>query len=424
MSDAAVAIPGIGGDGGGAAPPIDTAPVETAETPVLDTPVETGTETPPATEPQQATEDGRTIPLKHREYFKANPDIRAAWFENGARKQIHPTVQAAREDAELVQEIGGREGWQSVQEGQEQQKALDEKYYSRNPQGQREFVKNLITQDKGAFSSIVPVALDEFFGADPKGYNRIMSRVVANTFAGAFNRMGAQNYLAQALQILGTNPEQAKNMLTQVGEWMGQFEQIANQQPEVDPDREAFENEKKEWQSQKDKDTQTQFEQGYKSSSGQKAIASSLKHLETMLGDAKFKALDEESRGDLMRAIFQKVNGIAMKDANYLRQMKAILSRKDAAAAERYFLSKFNQLLPDAAKKVARLFNLSGPAPKQGGVPPAGAPPAARPGWVTLSKAPLPGQIDRGFTTDAMIMKNEAILKDGKKVRWPQTQVA
>jgi hypothetical protein len=424
MADGAIAIPGAGGDSGGASPPVETTPVETVDT-AVETPVETSVD--PGVETSQTTEvestDGRTIPLKYREIFKANPELRSKWFTLAAFNEQFPNVQAAKEAKELIELVGGQEGWQQIQEKEEQQRALDEKYYSRNPQGQREFVQNLITQDKSAFTSIVPVALNAFFEADPKAYNRVMSRVVANTFAGAFNRMGVQNRLAQAIQLLGTNPEQSKAILGEIAQWTGQFDEIANQQPEVDPEREAFEKEKNEFQTKKQREDEDRFQQSYKNSAGQKAGSATLTHISSIIGEAKFKSLDDESKGDLQRAIFQKINETAMKDQNYIRQMKAILARKDAAAAERYFLSKFNQLLPDAAKKVMRLFNMGGPAAK---VTPKPGEPSLTPkaGWINLQKQPLPGQIDRQLTSDAMIMKGEAILKDGKKVRWPERVVA
>ena len=172
MPEAALAtasVPGVG-TGSSAASPVETSPIsapsETVETP--DIGVETAepiageqpTESVSTDSPEtQETQDGRVIPQEFREAFKQNPKLRNLFFSEKAYREQFPTIQEARQARDLLETVGGEEGWKQVQQSQEEQRGLDDLYYSRNPQKQRDFVKNLLTQDKGAFESIVPVAL-------------------------------------------------------------------------------------------------------------------------------------------------------------------------------------------------------------------------------------------------------------------------
>src|SRR5665213_1922819 len=189
-TSAAVAEPSPSSDYGSPtdAPGADTATSDAA----------TGTttvETDPVDSPE-GVQDGRIVPQEFRELFKANPKLKNLFYSERAFRQEFPTVQEARKAKEFIETVGGEEGWQAIQDGQAKQQEIDGLYASRDPQKQRDFVKHLLTQDKGAFRAIVPVALAEFHQADPQTYNRVMSQIIANTFSGA----GVANHLAQIKQ--------------------------------------------------------------------------------------------------------------------------------------------------------------------------------------------------------------------------------
>ena len=432
MPEAALAtasVPGVG-TGSSAASPVETSPIsapsETVETP--DIGVETAepiageqpTESVSTDSPEtQETQDGRVIPQEFREAFKQNPKLRNLFFSEKAYREQFPTIQEARQARDLLETVGGEEGWKQVQQSQEEQRGLDDLYYSRNPQKQRDFVKNLLTQDKGAFESIVPVALEEFYGASPEAYNRVMSQVISSTFQMSFNRAGLAGALAQLKNSIGANDGRATQILQGIEEWAGEFEKIARSKPAIDPEREKLQKELDEIKSSTEKQKQDSFFSSYQSDAYKSAETSVEKHLASMLAG---KTLDKDTKETLSENIVRRVSRMAQKDENYMRSIKAILQRGDKDKAVRFFTSKFNQLLPQAAKEVFKAFNVNPnpkPAPTNTAAKPAVSSAPQSPGFVRIARAPKSSEIDYSRTSNKMIANGQAVLiAGGKKVQW------
>ena len=399
---------------------------ETVETPVEgfepgqpDTGAEVQAETGTTVETEtEAGPDGRTIPQKFRELFKANPELRNVYFSERAFREVYPTVQSAREAREFIETIGGEEGWNEVQEGRQEQATLNDLYYSRNPQKLREYAKQVIGMDAGAFKALVPVALDELHSVDPQAYSKALAPIFANTLARAFNGAGISGAITQARSLLKTNPEQADSVLQQIEQWENQFRDLASSKAETDPEREQFEQERQEWQEQRQREESDRFKSGYRESCVKSIVPSVDRHMTQLLAGRK---LDTDSMNVLKENVFRKVSQMSMKDENYVKQRDQALARKDSKAALRIFTTKFNQVLPEAARIIYKTFNLGAvkPAAKQGEQKPGTTRQAtSQNGVLRIAKAPGPYEIDRMKTSDRMISNGEAFLKDGKHVRW------
>ena len=417
--------PPAGGGGGESIP--DAGEVDSG---VPDESVPDGEAPPEGESIEPAPTAGKTAPLaqKLNKLAKEHPEIPElqalykeirgeSWTLNTYRETF-ATPQEAQEARNFLDEIGGREGYEDAKSSLAEQDEINGKYYSRDAGQQREYIRHVIQNDRAAFSSAAPVFLDEYHASFPQEYNRVMSGVVANTLAGGFNRQGVQNMLAQAKAQMAANPAQSGQIIDQVLGWMNSFAEVANSKPEVDPDREALDREKQEWSTQKQKEESERFEASYRESSGSQAVESTHSQFSELLGDS-FKKLDSDVKETITRDVFRRINAEAVKDADYMRQIKSAIGRKDQNAATRRFLTKFKQLLPVAAKKTLKVFNIQKTAPtaRPGATPRTATPPAPQ-GFIQVGKAPGPFEVDRSRTTDSMIMNNQAVLKNGKKVRW------
>ena len=109
-----------------------------------------------------------------------------------------------------------------------------------------------------------------------------------------------------------------------------------------------------------------------------------------------------------------------MDPFEYMKQMKALVGRRDQRGATKRFLSKYNQLLPEAAKRITRKFSLGAkpaPAPKTQATSQTTST-SAPAGVMQVGRAPKPTEIDYSRTSNAMITRGEAWLKTGKRVKW------
>jgi hypothetical protein len=424
------AVPSLGTDASTSATTSATATEELVETPVEQTaePGAESTETKPGTGAETEGEleqspDGRVIPPKYRDLFKKDPELKSLFFSHRAYKSAFPTPSEATAARELLDRVGGEEGIASVEEQESERVRLNQQYSSPSVEHKREFVRGLLNDNPSAFKSMVPVAMDEYAKADPQGYSRTMARVMVNTLSQSFNGVGMQRALNFVRQNLKSNPEQATRDLEAIAAEFGRFEELATSRSGVDEERERFEQEKQEWDRNRQRAETESSNTEYQTNARRDGTSAIRRHLTQLLTGKP--AMTPEDLKDTVENIAQRISRMSMADKDWIAKRDAILRRGDAVRAQRFVLAKLNQLLPEAAKQELRRLNAfakpSPASPQNRQQQPAnrgGAPGGGTNGTVRLAKQPAASEINWSRTSSSDVMKGNATLKDGRRVQW------
>lgn len=424
------AVPSLGTDASTSPSTSTSAVEELVETPSTETaqPGAESTETEQApgggTETDTEAElspDGRVIPIKYRELFKKDPQLKSLFFSERAYRTAFPTPSEATAARELIDRVGGEDGIASVEEQESERVRLNQQYTSPSVEHKREFVRGLLNDNASAFKSMVPVAMDEYAKADPQGYSRTMARVMVNTLSQSFNGVGMSRALNFVRQNLKTNPDQALRDLEAIASEFGRFEELATSRSGVDAEREQFEQDKQKWErEQQQKETQSANSE-YQSGARNEGTTAIKRHLTQLL--AGKPAMNAEDLKDTIEGIAQRIDKMATADKDWLAKRDAILRRGDAVRAQRFVLAKLNQLLPEAAKQELRRLNafakpVAGtPQNRQQPQPGRTVTPAGN-GIVRLAKQPASSEINWSRTASSEVMAGKAVLKDGRRVQW------
>jgi hypothetical protein len=357
--------------------------------------------------------DGRTIPAKFRELFKEHKDLKKLWFVNQEYRE-HFASPAEAEKAKLtIMQLGGDEGLKAIEADRTALASIDQRLAEGDPR----FVEEIAAQNPEGFAKIIPHALDDLARIDPDGYNHTMSKIFASTFQ---QRGGLADAIYNVQQNLANgNTQNATQLLSQIQDYIDGFDKVARQQPTKrnDTDREQFQNEKKQWEQQK-------------MANWQKEVGSEIvNHIDTgtkkELGNyLKGKKLTDQAYAMFLDNVHKELVKSLKNDANYQSQAKLHVTKMDKDAALKLHKSRTDKYLPVAVKNTYKLFysNFGGKtaeqkkrvevnqARKDVG---SGAPAVDK-----LAKAPNPADIDSRLTTKEMILKGEAVLKSGKKVKF------
>jgi hypothetical protein len=355
--------------------------------------------------------DGRTIPTKFRQLFKEHKELKNLWFVNQEYRE-HFASPADAEAAKLtIMELGGPEGIKSIESDRAALASIDQ----RLAQGDPDFVAEIAKQNPEGFSKIIPHALDNLARLDPEAYNHTMSRVFSSTFQQRGGLVDTLYEVSRNLQY--GNTEQAKTILATVQKYVDGFTETANQKPtkRTDPDKDKFQTEKKQWEQQKAQEWTSKLQT--------EALTGIDNAVKKELGSYGKKYSGEAYQMFFTRTATEFAK-MLKDDSNYQAQMKIHMGKMDKDSALKLHGSRMAKLLPLAVKKTYKLFNteFGGKAAEQkkrvevnnarkdvG----SGGPVTER-----VAKAPDPKDIDSRYTTKAMIAKGEAILKNGKKVKF------
>lgn len=422
--EVATLAPSVGADAGSSgiesAPPTDTTTETSTETISPDAAGSEAGKSETDADGSGSTEtegDSRLLPQDIRALKETNPALykqrKAEFFELRNWRQFGKPSEVAQR-LELLDQIGGEAGWMEAQEFQESQDRLNKQYASTDPEQRREFARGLFKDNPQAARAMAPHFLEEFHRAAPQEYSRVMSRIIANTFNQAFDNFGVKRVLAsikQKVQAAGATVPEEVGLLEG---FVSRFEEIANARSGMDEEREAFEREKQEFQTNAQKQENQRLTAEYQAAARRDSQSAVRKHLGEVL---KGNMPDSDVLPTIIERIEQRIAQMVSKDETFIRQRNQILARKDADRARKFVLAKFNQLLPEAAKQEIRMYNFSKRQPAARPTPTGAAPAAVAQGWTRIAKQPEPALIDYRKSA-GLIMSGKAILKDGRKVQW------
>jgi hypothetical protein len=317
-------------------------------------------------------------------------------------------LKEAIEYRDTVKQMGGVQGIQETKQYLDNYDNLDQLY----TEGKPEFVQQIAQGDPEAFERMVPLAIEQFSKQSPEAYQHVMSKVLVATLDGAkFSDKLRAVYAA-------TQDPAAKAALEEMYNSIEGYKELASKIPEkkINPEFQKLEQEKQAWAEQKTK----QIESSVNRQSTQYRDSMIAKELKPF---AKWEELDDDRKSAVIREFKARSGKIANADESFKSTRLRYLQNGDEeglAKLERQFLDQHG---PQIIPRVAKLFwsNPSKPAPKNDQPQPNGnGKPATPKGFQFVKSMPGPNEIRRGVggTTRDMLMANQAILNDGRKVQW------
>ncbi|MBU6231673.1 hypothetical protein KGP36_03310 [Patescibacteria group bacterium] len=363
----------------------------------------------------ESREDGRVIPQWMRALKDSNPEAykraKTDLFELRDRRSVHPTAQAAREEHEVFESLGGAEGVEKLQEeGQFFQEAAKQFL-----KGDPAFVKDLWEEDAIAAALHVQPMLDEFKARDLEGYKSTVARLWEDEFQG----VGFGNALKALAESISTgNKETSLALVDGFKKWFDSIGEVARKAE--DPRVKTLLADRARQQDQSEQAQQQEFLKSYRSETINTVVEEATKVFDSFFKNRK---IDADDRMDLLRESIAIANRAVEADSSFKSQRDRHLERGDSQAARRLTKARFARELPEAVKRVARRYGLISGTPRQdqgngqGGGRQQPAPRAPQ-GWVAVNERPTPEQINRSLTSNSDIISKRAVLKDGRKVTW------
>jgi hypothetical protein len=435
MSTVINPIAGADPSGGSPSPDVELEPLSSPDggVQVDDEPAPTpdGTEDRPegAGKPgdTEVREDGRLIPKWMRALKESDPEgykkAKTDLFELQGRRSVHPTVQAAREEHDLVQSLGGKEGVGKLRE----QSSFYSEAANQFLKGDPAFVKDLWEEDKIAAALHVQPMLDAFRTNDFEGYRTTIARLQDQELQAVGFGPALKNLIdavekgdkETALNILVKGRDAQGNASNFVS-WFNSVGDIARKAE--DPRVKSLLAERAKARDTEQQTQQNQFLTTYRGEAINSVIGEAEKVFDSFF---KGRKLDPEDRMDLLRDAVKLANQKVEADKAFMEQREGHLTNRDSHSALQLTKARFARELPDAVKRIARRYGMTSGTPATGTQrqqqQPAGGQPAA--GFVAVNARPDGMDIDRSRTSNEMILSKRAILKDGKKVDWSKLKV-
>ena len=396
--------------------PIANDPASSTETEVVDETIDNQPE-PTLTE-TDGPADERKLPNYVKALKEADPKgfakAKTEFFDLAARRSVHPTVQAAREEHELVTQFGGREGISKLREDGQYFKTAAQQFLKGDPA----FVKDLFDEDPIAAELHVPHFLEAYRTKNFDGYKTTLAQL----WDTEFKNVGFDNafeFLESA--ITAGEKDKALGALKSFRDWKTSISETARRGPS--PREKALLAERAKQHETREQSERDDFHKSYRTDALNQVVEDGSKVFDSFF---KGRKIDAEDRTDLLREAFAFANRAVQGDKQFVEQRDAHLAAGDAAAALKLSRARFAKEMPEAVKRVARRYGMiAGPAkPTPTGDKPnqPGAQPAA--GFVRVNARPNPDDIDRAKSTREMLQAGRAILKNGRKIDWAHLRAA
>jgi hypothetical protein len=402
---------------------LEADPIETDE-PVEETPAEGADLTEQPAEGEQPAEitslfdaDGKRVAQPIRDQLakmKAENPAAAKLIADAVyrtaefRREFPGGLAEMRELRDQVEQFGGLAALE--------EKAKDAQEFAELGQAFTEepqlLVQDMVVSDPEAFSRFAPIAFDRYREENVKGWNAYVAKV----FDADIRSGPVPLALSLLMRSVKDNPE-AIEQLNIVNGYLGKFQAIAAEAPEVKPPqrRTAQPNESKrendlrarEWNTERrELHTEIKTEAMTKALAGRKPTT--------------------EEKAQIEELFMSRANRLASNNfKGWQEKAQAYIARNDKAGYLRYMGSIYRRVVPEALTSAiagtlkgrgAVAVAQPGVARKPNVAPNAAAKPAD--GFALVAKEPDSYLVDYSRTTSKMVAENKAVLSDGKKVYW------
>lgn len=366
-----------------------------------------------------AVKDPKELDAKTRELIadlkKTRPNaaklLADAFFGRKAFEKEFPTVQAARQARATLEAVGGEEGIETLNTSLQEWEAEGEQFANADPA----LVGALYESNPEA---VVENAINILELLNAKNQDHLDAAMLP-TFAKRLDASGlGQSLVFLEALIKEGKGQEAYNLLANVAKWYQRLQENAKKVGEGrtkrDPEREAFENEKREFASTKEKEyigtCRSEADKlNYRSMNG---VAG------TFMKDMKF---DAEGKREFLNLLNTHVLRAMGEDKSYLRTVRGIRDKKDVQKTAEYVNAKFAELLPEVFRRLRnKMYPNAAPMPKPGtpAKPAAngnGKPNVAAP-KVVAGKTYERKDVDIDNTPDVYLITGKAYLKGTKNL--------
>jgi transposase-like protein len=359
-------------------------------------------------------EDGRTIPKWVKDLQTSNPEAykraKADFFETRERRTIHPTVQAARDEHDLVQSLGGQGGITELRENAGVFKTAAQQFLKGDPA----FVKDLWDEDPIAAALHVAPMLETYKARDLAGYKSTVARL----WDQEFQAVGFGNGIKLLMDAIKAKDfDGATGLANEFKAW---YESIGNEARKAeDPRVKSLLAERAKQVEDRAKGEQAEFTKGFRTDAVNMAVEEAGKVFDSFFRGRKLEADD---RMDLLQDAIKLADRVLAADSQFMAQRQTHLDNGDKIKAVQLTKARLARELPEAVKKIARRYGMvsnTAPAQRQQ-TQQQQQQPRVEQGWTAVNARPTAEEVDRGpgKTTNEMILSGKAILKSGKKVDW------
>ena len=363
---------------------------------------------------EELTADGRKMPdslKKGIAALKASmpevaKEVKGLFFANQEYRQVFPKPADAVAAKTLIDEVGGQEGLQQINEERQEWSKIDQDF----SEGKPEFVKGLAEGNPEAFLKTAPHVINEFAQRAPEQYAYYSNKVALNTLQNAGITMQG---LASAYDRYKDNPAaqaviaEVHNALYGLNEKAAQFEQ---KRSSVDPEREKLNQEKSQFEQQRRAD----FE-GRVADEAEKHLQSKMQpEIDRVVNGRK---VDPEAMKGYQQMVQNKVMEKLGAIPGFADKLEAFYRTGDQKKSLEYITSQYNRILPEAAKVIEPfLRNIAG-GPKLVTKTGEKTSTQASAGEVVLKEMPDYSAFDWSKTSVADVAQGHGVLKNGKKAR-------
>lgn len=353
--------------------------------------------------------DERLISQKWRDLKATNPEL---YKEYKGLFFGQKTLGEKLKDFDLdgtkafLEEHGGRESLATVLTDLKGQSEELQGITQAVQQGSPELIDRMAELSPDAFPRLADAANQKWRQVDPEGWSRQMSGVMAATIS----QSGIPAFLDKMAMMLQYNDTaNFGNALKELQTWAGSFGQAATAPPPVARSLggkpQDVNSERQTWEQEKFDTTLKDEVDNFRNPEIAKELDSFFKR----------RPNDADAKELAISTTRAQVIDRMSKDLEFQRALNALTARKDREGAMRLIRSREATAIKDIAPKVGRtIFGNPGAVvatEKKTGA--AAVKPEA--GFSVVDKPPRPELIDRMKTTDAMIMRGQFILKDGRK---------
>ena len=255
--------------------------------------------------------------------------LHGAFERHEAYKQTFPTVDEARAAKEFIDTVGGYEGYETLQNTLKSVEESDQLLYA----GDGKLIDNIYEDMKSegkqdAFGKLASPFLDKLKDVDPKSYYATLTP----HYVASLEKSNLPGVIAALTHALETGDEksigEAKAIVADMGAWFKDLKgEVAKakqgptpEQLALKAEREKFELEKKELQTNQTKEFQTGVAKETESASIKKLG----NELGPILKSAYFKAFKTENLRPLANQLQLNLREELSKDKAYQLQMKAL----------------------------------------------------------------------------------------------------
>ncbi len=384
-----------------------------------------------AEDAQWKAKDGN-LPPALKELINANPNaakrLKEMYFTNQRLMKFGPaaeikkmkeaidTVGGVDKLLELkgqIDQMGGEAGFQEAQQELGAWRDIDAQWVN----GDVNLVTHLAESNPASFEKIAPAMFSKLGDTNPELYNYLGASIITNTFAGDGT---ITNLLLMKQAIAAGDVKLAGQYFQKIEGNIAALQNLASQAPKSkapDPRQSAWETEKQGFQQKEterfsnDVSTRnnTWMEPKVKSE-----LASYLNGAEKRLSQNTLDRLDNAIRSEIWEKHLAT-------NPSFMKSRQALYAKQDLAGVERLYKQYAEKLFPVVTRQIAKEFGLTPAAKRAAAVAQTGggktATKAATPGWIAVDKFPSPSEVDSRATTFDMKLKDQFILKDGRKVQ-------